>query len=179
MQNSIITSFRVKSKKRSTFALEIKKERKTKRNKFPLIENELAKEPKFVKGDALITFKNGSTIDAIANAQTTKGQRRRRLKIEESALLNNELFQDALEPVTEVPRYTVGKMALVDPQELNQQIHFFTTSGFRGSDEYQRSVDMYDNMCDLKGQIVLGSNWMLPCWYGRGSNKSQRRRPAF
>lgn len=143
------------------------------RNKFPLIENELAKEPKFIKGDALITFKNGSTIDAIANAQTTKGQRRRRLKIEESALLNNELFQDALEPVTEVPRYTVGKMALVDPQELNQQIHFFTTSGFRGSDEYQRSVDMYDNMCDLKGQIVLGSNWMLPCWYGRGSNKSQ------
>lgn len=143
------------------------------RNKFPLIENELAKEPKFIKGDALITFKNGSTIDAIANAQTTKGQRRRRLKIEEAALLNNDLYQDALEPVTEVPRYTVGKMALVDPQELNQQIHFFTTAGFRGSDEYQRSVDMYDNMCELKGQIVLGSNWMLPCWYGRGSNKSQ------
>lgn len=143
------------------------------KNKFPLIENELAKEPKFIKGDALITFKNGSTIDAIANAQTTKGQRRRRLKIEEAALLNNDLYQDALEPVTEVPRYTVGKMALVDPQELNQQIHFFTTAGFRGSDEYQRSVDMYDNMCELKGQIVLGSNWMLPCWYGRGSNKSQ------
>lgn len=134
------------------------------RNKFPLIENELEKEPKFIKGDALIQFKNGSSIDAIANAQTTKGQRRRRLKIEEAALLNNELYQDALEPVTEVPRYTVGKMALVDPQELNQQIHFFTTSGFRGSDEYQRSIDMYDNMCELKGQIVLGASWMLPCW---------------
>lgn len=143
------------------------------RNKFPLIENELEREPKFIKGDALIQFKNGSSIDAIANAQTTKGQRRRRLKIEEAALLNNELYQDALEPVTEVPRYTVGKMALVDPQELNQQIHFFTTSGFRGSDEYQRSIDMYDNMCELKGQIVLGASWMLPCWYGRGSNKSQ------
>lgn len=143
------------------------------RNKFPLIENELEREPKFAKGDALIQFKSGSSIDAIANSQTTKGQRRSRLKIEEAALLNNELYQDALEPVTEVPRYTVGKMALVDPQELNQQIHFFTTSGFRGSDEYQRSVDMYDNMCELKGQIVLGANWMLPCWYGRGSNKSQ------
>jgi hypothetical protein len=143
------------------------------RNKFPLIENELEKEPKFIKGDALIQFKNGSSIDAIANAQTTKGQRRRRLKIEEAALLNNELYQDALEPVTEVPRYTVGKMAIVDPQELNQQIHFFTTSGFRGSDEYQRSIDMYDNMCELKGQIVLGASWMLPCWYVRGSNKSQ------
>jgi ribonucleoside-diphosphate reductase alpha chain len=143
------------------------------RKKYPLIENELACEPKFIKGDALITFKNGSTIDAIANAQSTKGQRRRRLKIEEAALLNNVLFEDALEPVTEVPRYAVGNLALVDPEELNQQIHFFTTSGFRGSDEYYRSVKMYDDMCDLKGQIVLGSNWMLPCWFGRGSNKSQ------
>jgi ribonucleoside-diphosphate reductase alpha chain len=143
------------------------------RKKYPLIENELACEPKFIKGDALITFKNGSTVDAIANAQSTKGQRRRRLKIEEAALLNNVLFEDALEPVTEVPRYTVGKLGLVDPEELNQQIHFFTTSGFRGSDEYYRSIKMYDDMCDLKGQIVLGSNWMLPCWFGRGSNKSQ------
>jgi len=141
--------------------------------KYPLLQNELAGEPKFSKGDALITFKNGSTIDAIANAQSTKGQRRRRLKIEEAALLNNALFEDALEPVTEVPRYTVGKLGIVDPEELNQQIHFFTTSGFRGSDEYYRSVKMYDDMCDLKGQIVLGSNWMLPCWFGRGSNKSQ------
>lgn len=143
------------------------------RKKYPLIENELACEPKFAKGESLITFKNGSTIDAIANAQSTKGQRRRRLKIEESNLLNNVLYEDALEPVTEVPRYTVGKLGIVDPEELNQQIHFFTTSGFRGSDEYQRSIKMYEDMCDLKGQIVLGSSWMLPCWYGRGSNKSQ------
>lgn len=143
------------------------------RKKYPLLENELACEPKFSKGESVITFKNGSTIDAIANAQSTKGQRRRRLKIEEAALLNNVLYEDALEPVTEVPRYTVGKLGTVDPEELNQQIHFFTTSGFRGSDEYYRSLKMYDDMCDLKGQIVLGSSWMLPCWFGRGSNKSQ------
>ncbi len=140
---------------------------------FPLLINELAEKPKFSKGVAFIKFKNNATIDAIANAQSTKGQRRRRLKIEESALLNNELFQDALEPVTEVPRLTVGKLAIVDPMELNQQIHFFTTAGFRGSDEFQRSIQMIDNMEQLKGQIVLGSNWQLPCWYGRGSGKSQ------
>lgn len=140
---------------------------------FPLLRNELKTEPRFSKGFALVQLKNDSTIDILANAQTSKGQRRRRLKIEESALLNNALFEDALEPVVEVPRYTIGKLAIPDPQELNQQIHFFTTSGFRGSDEYQRSVDMYDDMCDLKGKIVLGSNWMLPCYYGRGSNKSK------
>lgn len=27
-------------------------------------------------------------------------------------------------------------------------------------------------MRDLNGKIVLGSNWMLGCWYGRGSSKS-------
>lgn len=140
---------------------------------YPLLLNEIAEKPKFSKGNAFIKFKNDSTIDAIANSQSTKGQRRRRLKIEESALLNNDLFQDALEPVVEVSRLTVGKLGMVDPMELNQQIHFFTTSGFKGSDEYQRSIQMVDNMEQLKGQIVLGSNWQLPCYYGRGSSKSQ------
>lgn len=140
---------------------------------YPLFLNELAERPKFPKGNAFIKFKNDSTIDTIANSQNSKGQRRRRLKIEESNLLNNELYQDALEPVTEVPRLTVGKLGIVDPMELNQQIHFFTTAGFKGSDEYQRSIQMVDNMEQLKGQIVLGSNWQLPCWYGRGSSKSQ------
>lgn len=140
---------------------------------WPMLRNELSKPPSFTKGGATISFKNGSVLDILANAQTTKGQRRRRLKIEESALLNNELFQDVLEPVVEVPRYTVGKLGIADPCELNQQIHFFTTSGFRGSDEYDRSCTMYDDMLELKGKIVLGSNWMLPCYYGRGSNKSK------
>lgn len=140
---------------------------------YPLLLNELADKPKFSKGNAYIKFKNDSTIDAIANSQSTKGQRRRRLKIEEAALLNNELFQDALEPVVEVPRLTVGKLGIVDPMELNQQIHFFTTAGFKGTDEYNRSIQMIENMEQLKGQIVLGSNWQLPCWYGRGSSKSQ------
>ena len=140
---------------------------------YPLLLNELEDKPKFSKGYAFIKFKNGSEIDAIANAQSTKGQRRTRLKIEEAALLNNTLFEDALAPVVEVPRLTVGKLGIPDPCELNQQIHFFTTAGFKGSDEYHRLLSMVDEMEQLNGKIVLGSNWMLPCWYGRGSSKSQ------
>lgn len=139
---------------------------------YPLIANEI-EEKKFQRGLAYIRFKNGAEIDAIANAQSTKGQRRTRLKIEESALLNNKLFEDALAPVVEVPRLTVGKLGIPDPCELNQQIHFFTTAGFKGSDEYSRLLTMVEEMIELKGKIVLGSNWMLPCWYGRGSSKSQ------
>lgn len=140
---------------------------------FPMLQNEIEGKEKFSKGDAEVNFKSGARIDNLANAQTSKGQRRKRINIEESALLNNEIFQDALKPIVEVPRYTIGKLGVVDPCELNQQINFFTTSGFRGSDEFQRSIDMFKGMVNLSGEIVLGSSWFLACWYGRGSTKSQ------
>lgn len=139
---------------------------------YPMLLNEI-KKTSFVKGDALIVFKNDARIDALANAQSSKGQRRKRLNIEESNLMDNTTFEDALEPVVEVGRITTGKLAITNPEELNQQINFFTTAGFKGSDEYQRSIDMVKDMVNLKGKIVLGSSFWLPCWYGRGSTKSQ------
>ena len=137
---------------------------------YPFFENEIIK-TSFIKGDALIMFKNGARIDALANAQSSKGQRRKRIMIEESALMDNVTFEDALKPIVEVGRLTCGKLAVTNPEELNQQIHFFTTPSFRGSDEYQRSLNMIKAMADLKGEIVIGSDWMLPCWYGRGSSR--------
>ena len=104
-------------------------------------------------------------------AQTSKGQRRKRISIEESNLMDNVIFEDALEPVVEVGRTTCGKLAIVNPEEMNQQINFYTTPGFRGSDEFNRNLAMFHDMRDIKGKIVLGSNWMLGCWYGRGSSK--------
>lgn len=139
---------------------------------YPLLENEIEYK-RFSKNDAIIKFRNGATVTNLANAQTSKGRRRHRIKIEESALLNNALFEDALAPIVEVPRTTSGSLALVDPEEMNFQIHFFTTSGYRGSDEFARSVRMVNGMRDLTGDIVLGSSWRLPCYYGRGSSKTQ------
>jgi hypothetical protein len=139
---------------------------------YPMFENEI-KKMKFQKGDGEVLFKNDARIDVLANAQSSKGQRRKRIQIEESALLDNTTFEDALKPIVEVARYTCGKLAVVNPEELNQQVNFFTTPGYRGSDEYGRNIAMIKDMGDLKGDIVLGSDWMLGCWYGRGSTKSQ------
>lgn len=139
---------------------------------YPILKNEVEK-TNFAKGDALILFKSGAKLDNLANAQSSKGQRRKRMNMEESALIDNDTFLDALLPIVEVPRVCVGKYSITDPEELNQQINFFTTAGFKGSDEYQRSVDMVKDMVNLKGKIVLGSSFWLPCWYGRGSTKSQ------
>lgn len=139
---------------------------------YPILKNEIEKE-NFSKGNAEIKFRSGAILDNLANSQMSKGQRRKRMNLEESALIDNDTFLDALLPIVEVPRVCIGKYSVVDPEELNQQINFFTTAGFKGSDEYQRSVNMTKDMINLKGKLVLGSSFWLPCWYGRGSTKSQ------
>lgn len=139
---------------------------------FPILQNEIVN-TSFSKNGAEVEFTSGAVYNTLANAQTSKGQRRRRLTIEESALLNNDLFKDALEPVVNVPRRTIGKKSAVNPWELNGMINFVTTSGYRGSDEYIRVLGMLDDMAELKGKFVLGASWKLPCYYGRGETESQ------
>lgn len=140
--------------------------------KYPWFKHEIY-EKSFTKSDAEIIFMNGSRIDILANTQSSKGQRRNVLMVEESALLNDFVFQDVLLPIVEHGRLTVGEKGMNNPEELSQKINFYSTAGYRGSDEYERSIRMKDNMANLKGEIILGSDWHLGCWYGRGSNKKQ------
>lgn len=140
--------------------------------KYPWFKNEIF-DYKFSKNDAEITFMNESRIDILANHNSSKGQRRNVLKIEEAALIDNVVLEDALIPIVEHGRMTVGALAMNNPEELDQKVSYFTTSGFRGSDEFERSLKMVDDMSALKGNLVLGSDWHLGCWYGRGSTKQQ------
>lgn len=139
---------------------------------YPLIANEITSF-RTSKDDAEVIFTSGGRIDILANHQSTKGARRKRLSIEEAAQLNDELFQDVLEPIVNVPRRTIGEKALVNPEEMNGQLNFFTTSWFRGSSEYERNLQMVDEMAELKGKFVIGSDWQLAASCGRGETKSQ------
>ena len=139
---------------------------------WPILANEVAK-TSFSKNSAVITFKNGSVFDILANAQSSKGTRRHRINIEEEALVNEELYQDVLEPIPNMGRPTCGMSAIVSPTELNHQINFLTTAGYRGTDAYNRCVKMSKGMLDLNGTITIGAGWELACWYGRGLSKSQ------
>jgi ribonucleoside-diphosphate reductase alpha chain len=140
---------------------------------YPLLEAEIEGKPQFSKDSAVVNFRSKSTIDVLANQQSSKGQRRRRINIEESALLNDELFQDVLLPIINVPRRTVGKLSCIVPEELNGQANFLTTSGFRGSSEYARSLQMIDEMAELKGKMVIGADWKLACEFGRGQPRNE------
>lgn len=141
---------------------------------YPALANEIAQK-KLSKNGAKVIFKNGSYLDILANAQTSKGQRRERLAIEESVLVDNFTFQDALEPIVTVPRKTVGKLSVVDPMENNGQIHFLSTAGYKGTSEYERFLKMIDEMAEGKGPLVLTSDWKLSTWFGRGKTVNQMR----
>lgn len=140
---------------------------------YPLFVNELAKEFKPTTDDAEVLFKNGSSIVNLANSQTSKGSRKERLVVEEAALLNNDLYNDVLEPVVEVPRMTSGVAAVNNPYELSGQINFLTTPAWKNSDEFNRNLRMIEGMSNLNGQMVVGADWRLACWYGRGSSKAK------
>jgi hypothetical protein len=139
---------------------------------YPLIANEIIKS-NFSKDSAEIVFTSGGRIDVMANSHNSKGARRHRMSVEEAAQLNDILFQDALQPIVNIPRRTIGKEGVINPEEMNGQICFYTTSWYRGSSEYERSLKMIDAMADLQGVIVLGSDWQLACQYGRGETRSQ------
>lgn len=141
--------------------------------KFYPLMNEEIQTYRSSKDSVEIVFTSGGRIDVLANAQSTKGARRKRLNVEESAQLNAELFDDVLEPVVNIPRRTIGRGSLVNPEEMNGQINYFTTSWFRGTSEYERNIKMYRDMIDLKGVMVLGADWQLANAYGRGETKSQ------
>lgn len=139
---------------------------------YPILAKEM-EDVKIAKNTAEVTFKSGSRMFILANQQQSKGQRSHRMNIEEAALLNNDLFMDVLEPIPAMPRRTVGRQCVSNPMELNGQINFFTTSGFRSSDEFTRVDTMLDEMANLDGQFVIGADWQLACWFGRGVTKDK------
>lgn len=140
--------------------------------KYPWFKNEIIV-ANFSRNDAEVLFLNDSRVNILANNQTSKGQRRHIINIEESVLMDNAIYQDALYPIVEHGRLTVGELGINNPEELSQRVNFFSTAGFRGSDEFERNIKMKNGMLNSSGEIILGSDWKLGCWYGRGSTKKQ------
>ena len=139
---------------------------------FPLFAQEVVY-ARFGKNDAEIKFKNNSIYRALAESENSKGQRAHRIRRDESALSNEETFLDSIKPIAEVPRVMTGRVRIPNPEEMSGQIHSYTTVSWRGSDEFNRCVDMFNRMVECKGDIALGGNWILPSWFGRGSTREQ------
>lgn len=81
----------------------------------------------FSKDSGRVEFINGSVMDNLANSQQSKGLRRRRGGLEESALIDKETYDDAIDPIFNIARTTLS--GAIDPEELNGQVNRYSTSG--------------------------------------------------
>lgn len=90
--------------------------------------------------------------------------------IEESALLNQAVFDDAISPIANVPRISGSRGHSL--HELNGQIHFLSTAYYKGA-EFDRCLRMLDGMCELNGDFSIGSSWELGVLMGRGESRAQ------
>lgn len=134
-------------------------------SQFPALKNEILEKPQFSKDNAEIKWKNGSITNNLANSHTVKGLRRHRLRIEESARINNELFEDALKPVADTVRFTAGT-GIKNPKETHSSVHFFTTTTFKNCSEHIRTNQMIKEMCENKGSFVCGADWRIAVQMG-------------
>jgi len=123
------------------------------------------KSANFSKDTGKVEFVNNSIVDNLANSQQSKGLRRHRGGLEESALIDKDTYDDCIEPIFNIGRTTMTSEN--DPEELNGQINRYSTSGYKNSDEYEKILIVAKNMIDLKGTFVFGSDWFIPVHFGR------------
>jgi ribonucleoside-diphosphate reductase alpha chain len=123
------------------------------------------KSANFSKDSGRVEFVNGAVIDNLANSQQSKGLRRRRGGLEESALIDKDTYDDCIEPIFNMARTTMT--GIIDPEELNGAINRYSTSGYKNSDEFSKILTMSRDMNDLKGTFVFGSDWFIPVHFGR------------
>lgn len=135
---------------------------------YPFLQAEISK-VNFAKDTATIEFANLSKIDVIGAVQTSKGMRRHQGSIEESARMNPFILSDVIVPIFNIPRRTAS--GDIDKKELHGALNYFTTSGFRGTEEFQRNVNMIDEMAECKGSFVFGASWELPVFFGLTTKK--------
>lgn len=115
------------------------------------------------KGKDTVTylFKNGSIIDILAPTESSRGQRRHGILVEESILMPGDKLNEIIIPTANVDR-NLGDGS-TDPNEVvNQSITYITTAGWKGTFPYEKLVEIFMNSLIYPDEyMILGGNYEL------------------
>lgn len=136
---------------------------------YPMLAEEIVKE-EITKDRVYIKFKSGAIITNLQNDQTAKGKRRHIIFLEESALLKEKMYRDALMPLTNYEYKSLYNLK-PDPYIIQRQ-HFVTTAYYK-NDAYDKYSKFVDDMINLKGTMVMGASYELPAHFGRGQSEEE------
>lgn len=113
------------------------------------------------KDNVHYVFKNGSEIDILAAKDSSRGQRRTGLLIEESILVDGDALNEIVIPTTNIDRNLAD--GTTDPDEVvNQSLIYVTTAGWKGTFPYERLIETFVNsIFDPEQYAIMGGNYEL------------------
>ena len=106
-------------------------------------------------------FRNGSEIDILAARESSRGQRRTGILIEESILVDGDALNEIIIPTTNIDRNLAD--GSTDPDEVvNQSQIYITTAGWKNSFPYEKLIEIFNNSAiDPDQYMILGGNYEL------------------
>ena len=131
----------------------------------PALSNEInwaRGQSKKSKDNVKYIFKNGSTIDILAARESSRGQRRHCIVVEESILMDGDALNEIIIPTTNIDRLLLDGSK--HPEELvNKSQTFITTAGWKNSFPYDKLIDMLINsIIDPDHYMVMGGTFETP-----------------
>ena len=119
------------------------------------------------KNDVVYKFKNGSIIDILPAKESSRGQRRTSILIEEAILVDGEALNTIVIPTTNIDRHLAD--GTTDPDEvINQSLTYITTAGWKGTFAYEKMVETFVNsIMEPDKYMVLGGDYVLSILEGR------------
>ena len=130
----------------------------------PFLDNELDRErgkTKEGKNNVIYNFKNGSFIDILAPRESSRGQRRTGLVIEEAILIDKDALNEIIIPTTNVDRNLPD--GTTDPNEVvNQSQIYITSAGWKNSFPYAKLIEILINSILYPDDyMMMGGDYLL------------------
>lgn len=131
----------------------------------PALNNEIKwgrGQSKKSKDNVSYLFKNGSSIDILAARESSRGQRRHCIVVEEAILVDADALNDIIVPTTNIDRLLPD--GTKRPEELvNKSQTFITTAGWKSSYPYNKLLDtLINSVINPDQYMVLGGTFETP-----------------
>ena len=131
----------------------------------PALNNEInwsRGQSKKSKDNVKYIFKNNSTIDILAARESSRGQRRHCIVVEEAILMDGDALNEIIIPTTNIDRL-LGDGSKHPEELVNKSQTFITTAGWKNSFSYDKLIDMLINsVIDPTHYMVMGGTYETP-----------------
>ena len=117
---------------------------------------------------ALVKFRNGLTIEAVASTDNSRGYRGTILVLDESRLISKHVLDSVLRPfltVTRQPKFMTKKEYKDYPREENSEL-YISSAWYKDHYMYDKFLSIVKGMCKGKSMFACNFSYLLAMNHG-------------